>query len=210
LEAATHSHATVRSLPWVVKLLALLSGIVLLAVALGSCLVVIALVFHETGGVAPGAASPAEADVRNRELMRSLPGFPSSVRLEEDVWDYHCCHPAERYRLMTHVYASDATIQEVIAFYEKRLTEAGWTNGEEVTGGYGFHKKNIDVFLTPLPSSHSENPAAYLESYLGAEPVSVEPANAPPADASNFFAVTTIRRIDCLSVDCLRWPTGSQ
>jgi hypothetical protein len=184
------------------KCLVLLSVAVLLAtVGCGS----------GVGRPAPGADSPAEADLRNEEQMASFPAYSTSVLIEKEVWDEVCCHPLERYRLLTYVYASDATMDEIIAFYRGRLTEAGWRDGKEVTGGHGFHRKNIDIFITPLGGAFSEGFAADFERELGTllELVSVRSPNAAPPDASLFFAVTTSRRIDCLRSECYQWPTGS-
>jgi len=207
-QAAAQPNVAGRRLPWIAKLLVLLAGIVVLALALGSCIVFLSLVFYDRADVAPGAESPSQADVRNRELMALLPSHPASVVIEEKVWDELCCHPLQRYRLLTHVYASDATLDDVLTFYRQRLTEAGWEDLQEVTGGYGFQKENIYTFITPLRRLPS---GGFWGSGLETlEPVSVKSIQAPPADASTFFGVTTKRRIDCLRVDCLRWPTGSQ
>lgn len=175
-------------------------------------LVAVLAFYYDPDRPAAGADSPAEADIRNEELVRSLPRLPGSVLIENEVWDDLCCSPVERYRLLTRVYASDATLDDVLAFYRQRLTEAGWEDGQEVTGGHGFHKNNIIVFITPVRRAPFESVAAAFEREAGAnlDLVSVNSTSSPPSDASVFFAVTVSRRIACLRVDCLRWPTGSQ
>jgi hypothetical protein len=194
-----------RGLPWAIKVLVLSGSVILLGV-IGSCiLVVVALISASGGGGRPaaGADSPAEADIRNRELLASLPIYARSIVIEEDVWDEYCCHPIERYRLLTYVYASDATMEEIRAFYGARLTEAGWEDGDAVVGGRGFHKKHIVLITTPLGRIPSGDfTGTGLETL---EQVSVNSTEVPPADASTFFAVTVKRRIDCLGLDCFKW-----
>src|SRR3972149_11821187 len=57
-QAAAQPNVAGRRLPWFAKLLVLLAGIVVLALALGSCIVFLSLVFCDRGDVAPGAAGP--------------------------------------------------------------------------------------------------------------------------------------------------------
>ena len=161
----------------------------------GSVLFIVALRGYYDDVPPAGAGTPAEADVRNAELMASLPTYPGSVLVEKDTWNEICCHPAQLYRHLTYVYGGDVATAEVLAFYRDGLTEAGWRDGAEGSNGYWFRRKNLYLILTLLGSTPSVDLPYELRERV--------PVATPPPGSSTFFAITVNRRIDCLRSECL-------
>jgi hypothetical protein len=185
-----------RRVHWFIRVLTVIGGIAFLFV-IGSCLVVVAaLVFYDRASFPAGADNTAEADVRNGQIMASLPVPAGGVLIEKDIWDEWCCHPLERFRYLTHVYATEATMDEVVAFYRQRLAQGGgWEYDGVGTAGHWFHNEDVQVFITPLAK-----PAATFSFSSSLERVSFKSIAEPPATASVFFAVTSSLRLDCLGL----------